>query len=409
MFQRVTGTTDFYPEEKLTQKRIFDNLRNTALRYNYQEIEFPTLEYLDALTQKQGDEIKQQIFVLEKRGSEECGLRFEGTVSAVRMFVAKQRELKRPTKWFYIDKNWRYERPQKGRLREFYQFGVEVFGSERPEADAEIINLAVDSLLSNGLKYSDLKVLVNNRYLIQELLSFTGSKYDQVLALIDKRKKIRTEEFEKELKNIEVDARKVTKIIDCRSVEDIEKLCTTEKAKKEFAIIKKVITLLPRECSAIDLTIVRGLSYYTGIVFEIFDKNFKYRALAGGGRYDNSIENSGGEKCPATGFGMGFSTLTLLLEEKGLMPNSKQELDYYVIAVDDSTRDKAFEICEKLRKKASAEIELTGKSMGKQLEMANYFKARRMVFVGPEELKTNTVKIKDTKTGKEDRVKTNEL
>ncbi len=364
---------------------------------------------MDALTQKQGDEIKQQIFVLEKRGSEECGLRFEGTVSAVRMFVAKQRELKRPTKWFYIDKNWRYERPQKGRLREFYQFGVEVFGSERPEADAEIINLAVDSLLSNGLKYSDLKVLVNNRYLIQELLSFTGSKYDQVLALIDKRKKIRTEEFEKELKNIEVDARKVTKIIDCRSVEDIEKLCTTEKAKKEFAIIKKVITLLPRECSAIDLTIVRGLSYYTGIVFEIFDKNFKYRALAGGGRYDNSIENSGGEKCPATGFGMGFSTLTLLLEEKGLMPNSKQELDYYVIAVDDSTRDKAFEICEKLRKKASAEIELTGKSMGKQLEMANYFKARRMVFVGPEELKTNTVKIKDTKTGKEDRVKTNEL
>ena len=169
-FQKPKGTTDYYPEEKSVQQRIFELFRETARRYNFKEIESPVFESLELLTKKEGDEIKEQIFVLTKRSKESLGLRFDLTVPAVRMFIEKQKVLPKPVKWFYVSRMWRYEQPQAGRDREFYQFSAEIFGSNKPEADAEIINLAIDSLLSLGLDEKDFIVKINNRKFIQSLL-----------------------------------------------------------------------------------------------------------------------------------------------------------------------------------------------------------------------------------------------
>src|SRR3989338_2605087 len=147
-YQNPKGTRDFYPEEKEVRTALFNRFRALAKRYGYGEIESPAFEYLDFLTEKSGESIKNEIFVFEKRSTEQFGLRFDLTVPAARLFVQKQKELQKPVKWFYIDKMWRYENPQKGRLREFYQMGVELFGSDKPESDAEVISLAVNFLLN---------------------------------------------------------------------------------------------------------------------------------------------------------------------------------------------------------------------------------------------------------------------
>ena len=170
-YQRVKGGIDFYPKEKAIKEAIFRRLRKTAIRFNFQEIETPSFETLEILTARTGQEITEQIFVLEKRGNEQLGLRFDMTVPATRMFVTKQRELTKPIKWFYVTRMWRYEAPQKGRLREFYQYGCELFGSDSPKADAEVINLAIESLKNLKLTENDFFVKINNKKLILSISS----------------------------------------------------------------------------------------------------------------------------------------------------------------------------------------------------------------------------------------------
>jgi len=169
-YQNVKGTVDFYPEDKYIKEAVFTKLRDTAVRFNFNEIETPSFETLELLTAKSGEEIKTQIFTLEKRSTEQLGLRFDLTIPTTRLFIQKQKELPKPVKWFYIDRMWRYEKPQKGRLREFYQYGVEMYGSDKPEADAEVIALAIESLKNLGLTQKDIIVKINNRKLLEGLL-----------------------------------------------------------------------------------------------------------------------------------------------------------------------------------------------------------------------------------------------
>lgn len=406
MYQKPKGTRDYYPQEKAVFNYIADTFRQAAKKYGFKEVEAPAIETMDLLTAKQGDEIKQQIFVLESKGEgkekEEFGLRPDITVPVTRMFIQKQFELPRPVKWFYITRMWRYERPQQGRLREFYQFGTEIYGSDKPYADAEMIRLVIDSLLALGLKKNDFIVKINNRVLLQSLvenLGVKGKAINDVFRAIDKKSKISENDFNDELKKAGLDNKQINEINKLLKINDISKL----KGKPGAENLQQVFELLKdkKDFIRLDLSTARGLAYYTGTVFEVFDSEGKLRSIAGGGRYDNLVSVLGGSQCPACGFGLGFATLTLLLEEKKLLPKTDSGVDYYVAPLTEKEVQKAMEIADKLRKKYSVEIDLMGRSIGKQLEYANKTGAKNIIVVGEEEVKKGTVKIKDMKTGKE--------
>ncbi len=418
-FKRATGTIDFFPEDMAIRNKIFNKLRETAAKYNYKEIETPAFETLELLTKKEGEEIKKQIFTLEKKGSEEFGLRFDITVPATRMFIEKQKTLPKPVKWFYITRMWRYERPQKGRLREFYQFGVECFGSSKPESDAEVISLLIDSLLSLGLTKEDFFVKINNRKLLVGLLKDITKEEDdgvvlKIVTVIDKKNKITEKEFFDELKKANLSEDKIVsikRIIEENNLAEIEKYCKNGLSRDGLNEIKSILKLLGKKKSfvKVDLSTARGLAYYTGTVFEVYDSNEKYRALAGGGRYDKLVELFNGEPTPATGFGLGYATLLLLLKEKALIPEINLSPDYYIAIVNKEVKDEALDIASRLRKDYTVEIDLMGRNLGNQFKYANSIKARRVIIVGPDELSESKVKIKDMVTGQETLVELKEL
>ena len=404
-FQRPTGTLDFYPDEMSIRNQIFLSLRKTAKNFNFNEIETPAFETLDLLKKKSGDEILTQIFTLEKKGEEQFGLRFDLTIPITRMFLEKQKEIPKPVKWFGLSRMWRYERPQAGRLREFYQLSVEMFGSDKPDADAEIINLAISCLTNLGLSEKDFVVKINNRKLLQGLLEdVSKDKVPQLMKLIDKKSKITEDEFERELKNIKIDPEKINNILECATLEDVETLNLNDLAKQGLEELKSIFSLLDNNYILFDISTARGLAYYTGTVFEIFDRENKFRAIAGGGRYDNLVELYGGAPSPATGFGMGYSTLSLLLKEKDLLPKPKTNPDYFVIIIGQENKKKSLEIISKLRKKFRVDYDLNERNIKKQMNYADSIKAAKVIFIGETELKEEMLTIKDMKTGAQEKV-----
>ena len=407
-FQKAKGTVDFYPEDMELRKTIFRKFMKTAENYNYKQIEAPAFEELDLLTKKGGEEIKKQIFTLEQRGDETFGLRFDLTVSAARMFIEKQKELPKPVKWFYLTRMWRYENPQQGRLREFYQYGTELFGSSKPEADAEVISLVIDSLLSLGLKKDDFLVKINNRKLLEGLLNdiVNESQISDVIRVIDKKSKISDDEFTNELKKLNINEKNINEIKSILNINNLNQLKQTNNLSKQgLEELNAVIDLLKdkKEFIRVDLSTARGLAYYTGTVFECFDKEEKFRSIAGGGRYDDLIELFKGEKTPATGFGLGYSTLLLLLKEKNLMPTIELNPDYYIVVIG-NVKQKAMELASKLRKKYKVDIDLSGRNVSNQFKYANTIKAKKVIVIGEDELKSGKFTVKDMKTGKEEKL-----
>jgi len=412
-YKAVKGTRDFYPEQMEARRKVFDLLRENAIKYGFKEVESPAFESIKLLTAKSGDEIKSQIFVMEKRSNEEIGLRFDITVPLTRMFIEKQKEIPKPVKWFYISRMWRYEAPQKGRLREFYQFGVELFGSNKVQADAEVIALAIDNLVSLGLTEKDFTMMISNRDLIQGFLENIGvKKVGETLRVLDKRGKITEEEFEKELDFLPKDKiKKINKFLKCESVAEAAKQAN-DKGKEGAKELKQMLSILKsmgkEKYIKFSPEIARGLAYYTGTVFECFDKKGKFRAILGGGRYDKMVEQFGGQPCPATGFAMGDVVLELFLRDKKLWKDSSEGVDYYVAPVNADYIEKAIEIAQLLREKNSVDIDLMERKLGKQFSYADSIKAKKVVIIGDETKKGN-VKIKDMASGKEEEVKISKL
>lgn len=409
-YQAPKGTEDYYPEKKAVQNAIFDSLRTSAKSFGFNEVDTPVFETLNLLTAKQGEEIKSQIFTLEKRGSEELGLRFDLTVPYTRLFVQKQKELPKPVKWFGIANCWRYEAPQKGRTREFYQLSAELFGSDKAIADAEIINLSVDCLNRLGLRKDDFYVRLTNRKLLEGLLlgaNVPKDKIEAAMRIIDKKLKISDEEFTKELVAEGLDKETADRIKEISNIKGsdafvkIKQMKSNELVEEGLAELTKVFELLNKDYAEIDLSLARGLAYYTGTVFELADKTGKFRAIAGGGRYDNLVEIFGGEPTPAVGFAMGDKVLWLLLEAKGKLPKVEIGPEYYVVVVSPDVLPDAVKISAELSRKSTCDIDLMGRRLGKQIEYANAIGARKVVIVGPQELKEGKVKVKDMKSGKE--------
>ena len=415
MFQKPKGTEDFYPEEQAVKNKLFEVFGKLCLQSGFSEIESPAFEKATLLTKKSGEEIKDQIFLFKRRSEkEEMGLRFDLTVPVTRMFLQKQKELPKPVKWFYTTRMWRYERPQAGRLREFYQMGVELFGSKYSEADAEIINIAINMLKQLGLTELDFFVKLNNRKLLEGLLLkfIDEKKMDSIIRIIDKRAKVKEDEFNDMLVEKGMHLKDISKIKKILAADTIEKLENIEKnaiAKEGFDELNEVYSLLDSKFIKIDLSTARGLAYYTGTVFEIFDSKQELRSICGGGRYDTLVELFGGQPTPATGFAMGLATLTLLLKKKKLLPKISLGPDYYVAIVSDSTRKEAMKIVADLRKKYSVETDFLRRNISKQISYADTIKAKNLVVVGENEVRSGKVKVKNMATGTEEEKQISEL
>jgi histidyl-tRNA synthetase len=420
MFARVKGTNDLYPADTALFQYTLGTMHKTCVKYGFQPVFAPSIESIKLLTAKSGEETKNQIFVLEQKGAEENGLKFDLTVPITRMFTAKQKELPKPVKWFSTDKMWRYEAPQKGREREFYQISVEQFGSDKPEADAEIINLFIDCLKSVGLKDKDFTLKVSHRQLLEGILLdiVPKGKTEAAMRVIDKLSKIDEQTYFKEMKDIGVGnaaAERIRHAVSINgSVKDVAKkiqqhLKLNELAQQGLKNLQAVFKFVKHDNVVVDLSIARGLAYYTGCVFEAFDNAGEFRALGAGGRYDQLVQLLGGEACPATGFAIGYSTVSLLLQHKKIVPELGLGPDYYVIPVKEDVLPEAFELAHKLRETYSVDIDIMGRNLGKQFNYANSIGAKHVIVVGPEEIKSKKFTVKNMKTGKEEKKKLSEF
>jgi histidyl-tRNA synthetase len=420
MFQRVKGTNDFFPGDFAALAQVAGKMSAACQKYGFRQVLAPGIETLKLLTAKSGEEKKDQIFVLEKRGSEETGLKFDLTVPMTRMFVSKQKELSKPVKWFSFDRMWRYEAPQKGREREFFQISIEHFGSDKPEADAEVINMMIDCYLALGLKPADFVLKVNHRTLLEGILTdlVPKGKLEAAMRLVDKSAGIEDKQFFDEMHaaGIEnVKAERIKHAIEINgTIAEVEKkinehLVLNETALRGLKNLKEILAMVRHPNIRVDLSVARGLAYYTGCVFEAFDASGEFRALGGGGRYDHLVELLGGEPCPATGFAIGYSTPALLLEKKKLLPLPDLGPDYYIAPIHENLIPDALKIAHELRAKRAVDVDVMRRKLSKQFDYANSIGAKKVIVIGPEELKTKKFTVKDMKTGKEEKKKLSEL
>jgi histidyl-tRNA synthetase len=359
---------------------------------------------LELFAAKSGAEIAGQLYAFADKGGRDVALRPEMTPSLARVVGARAGALPKPIKWYCVPQFFRYERPQRGRLREFYQWNVDVVGSTEPAADAEGIAVAVDGLRELGLRSADIVVRLNDRRFVHTMLSSIDVAEDdepEVLALIDKLARDRNAADRLRERLGEVRAKELLGWCEEPPLERAEGLREVMAACGDFGIAE---FLEP------DFRIVRGLAYYTGPVWEIFDRGGELRSVAGGGRYDNLFAQLGGPDLPATGFGMGDAVLTELLSARGLLPAEPPRVDVFVIPIGAEMGAPARQVVRRLRdRNVAAETPYTPLRVGKALRAADQAGARRAVFVGPDEWADGAVKIRDLVSGEERVVPVDEL
>jgi len=417
--QRVKGTRDLLPEDMIKRRYVFERIREVFEAYGFKEILTPTFEYTKLFELRSGEEVVEQLYAFEDKGGRNLSLRPDLTSSVARLFVNGFQTAPKPIKWYYITNMFRYEEPQSGRLREFWQAGVELIGSSNIEADAEVIALLIESYLSTGLK--EFTVNVGDRILLDEFAKMLGVKDDiGLMRLIDKKDKMERGEFVKALQEFglnEEDINKVFTLIELKGKPDdvlprARELFTSEIAKEELKKIEELFELLKaygiEDYALIDFGIARGFDYYTSIVFEaIADNDLGIGSIGGGGRYDNLIEVFGGKPTPATGFAIGIERLIPILESKGLLPEFKVGSDVFVayIGKELETKKKAIEVTQTLRKaNIKAEYDIQGRKLRKALDYANSIEVKVAIILGKRDLAEGKVTIRDMENGEQKQV-----
>ena len=413
--QPVKGTRDFYPPDMARRNWIIDGWKRASIRNGFEEYDGPIFEYLKMYQIKSGDEIAEQLFSLQDRGGRELAIRPEITPTLARMVNQKISSLPRPIKWFSVPRLCRAERPQKGRLREFFQWNVDIIGVDETIADAEVIFCAIDYLRDVGLTPGDIVVRISSREMLAALLRTIGiaeNELEGLYALLDKRGKLPDDTFVQMLAEKLPDnatRRKFLELMTVKSIEEIGSVVALKDAAEESVNkLKHLFRILAvmgvGDYCVFDIGIVRGLAYYTGIVFEIYDKACELRAIGGGGRYDDLLQQFGGPAIPATGFGIGDCVLGILLEEKGLLQKQlpTARTDYFVASTDEQYFEKAIEIAAKLRLAGfSANFSYKPSKLGKQLKQASQQNAKTCIIVG-DEYKENKLAIKDMATARQE-------
>jgi histidyl-tRNA synthetase len=408
------GTRDFYPEEIAMREHIFASWHATCRRYGFEMVDAPMFEHLEVYTQKSGDEIEKQLYVFKDKGGRTLALRPELTPSIARMVAARGQSLKYPLRWYSIPRLFRYERMQRGRLREFYQLNMDILGIQNTTADAELIAAVVDMMRDLGFTADDFSVLVSSRNLLEELFIASGIKKEQmaaVYALLDKHHKIPQETYRTELAELipQQPVRKtIETILEAKTLDDIGAIRNDIESFTQLQNLFDLITAYRmNDFVTFDIGIVRGLAYYTGIVFEVFDKRRSMRAVAGGGRYDKLVERYGGASTPAVGFAAGDVVLGELMQEKGIEVPLAPRSSVFIVSFDRNTPQRSIGLAQELRDRGiSAEFSLRTSGISKQMKQASAARAAMVVFVGGDEEAKGMVKIKMMATGEEQIVDT---
>ena len=409
-FQSLPGFREFYPDDFSRRKHIFDLWRRTAHVFGFAEYDAPVLEPLELYKAKSGDEIEGQLFSFTDKGGREVALRPEMTPTVCRLVGAKANALKRPIKWFSIAEFYRYERMQKGRDRAFRQLNVDIFGEPGPEAEIELIAFLVQSFCAFGLTEQDFYVRLSDRNLwfyYLEALGLDESRIRAMLVAVDKHEKYGDDAFkayQEQFGALDPDLKaKVLAFLQIKTFAALELTFATLNSDKLVARLadwKKLLGGLDAmgltRFIEVDLGVVRGLAYYTGFVFEAFDRKGELRALAGGGRYDDLVEKLGGPALPAVGFAIGDVTTALLLEQRGLAPAFVSAPDVYCVIGGEAGRKAAFADVQALRA-AGRRVDYPMKEVafGKQFKLAADSGARLALIYGDDELAKGVVKIRD--------------
>jgi len=421
-FKTLPGFRAFYPEDFAERRFLFQVWRQIGRRFGFQEFDGPVLESLELFKAKSGDEIESQLFCFEDKGGREVSLRPELTPTLARMIAARANALKRPIKWFSIGDNFRYERTQKGRLRCFTQLNADILGEAGPAAELELIALLVQILQGFGLDSEDFYIRLSDRNLWLLFLEALGyeSESSKILEIVDKWERMPPDTVLDKLKAIvgEEGASLQTAIdafLGVKSLPELKRVFEEATGSISEALDSRIAdwsTLLDGFDSMglssyveMDLSIVRGLAYYTGFVFEAFDRAKESRAIAGGGRYDNLIRKMGGPDMPAVGFGMGDVVLADLLRERGRMPKFVDTLDAYLVIGGDDERSAALSDAMALRQSGfSVDYAFKNAGFGKQLKAASASGARVALIYGSDELERGVVKLRDLNDREEEDV-----
>ena len=407
----LPGFREFYPEQLAQRAWLFERWRDVARRFGFVEYDGPPLEPLELYTRKSGDEIVGQLYNFTDKGDRAVALRPEMTPTVARMVAARANALRTPVRWFSIPQLFRYERQQKGRLREHFQLNVDIFGESDVAADAELLATACEIMRACGLTHEDVVARVSDRRLLTALLKALGvpdGAVGAVFGAVDKIEREAPASLERKMIEAGVSATAAGRVLELVKASDFESLRT------EFSNDADVLAALERfdayvlllgahgvqDYLKLDLTIVRGLAYYTGIVFELFDAKGEFRAICGGGRYDNLLSALGGVDMPALGFGLGDVVLSELLKARGKMPSGAPAIDYWVAPLDVSYRLSVVEISAALRSDgASVEYPFRDQALPKQLKAASTVGARDVVIVGERYRTSREVELKSLADG----------
>lgn len=416
----LTGFREFYPSDYALRWHVFSAWRRVAARYGFVEYDGPPLEPLELYTRKSGEEIVGQLYDFTDKGGRAVALRPEMTPTFARMISSRAGALPKPIRWFSIPQLFRYERPQRGRLREHFQLNMDIVGETDPLADAEIIGAALDALRELGLDETHLVARVSDRRLVAAILVASGvpsEVHGAVYAVLDKADRETSEWLRERLDvaGIGADVQGRLLALPDQTLEEVRaEFAGHERVEEAADSLAQVLDHLSSagfgEYVRFDAGLVRGLAYYTGTVFEVWERSGQLRAVCGGGRYDDLLGSLGGADLPALGFGMGDVVLGELLKDLDLVPSSALEVDDFVVCVSEEVRPTALAVGAALRRQGRRVVyDLRARGVGRQFKTANQAGAARAVVVGPEEIARGVAVTKNMSTGEDGELSLDEL
>ncbi len=410
------GTRDWYPHDMRLRSYIFQTWRNVAEGHGYELYDAPLIEPIELYMAKSGQElVSEQTYTFVDRGDRQIAIRPELTPSVSRMIAARQQEIALPARWYNIGQFMRYERPQRGREREFWQLNCDIFGAEGAQPEAEIIGMGYDILKAFGAEESMFAIKINNRRIINVMmahyLGLDAVQAQLMIKLFDRKNKIAPEVFRDQAIEIfgqeaaQEGLRKVAELLAARTMADLPEVIRDSDAVRE---VQELFTYLEHagiKNAMFDITLMRGLDYYTGTVFEFYDTHPENsRALFGGGRYDGLVGLFGAEPMSAVGFAPGLSMTELFLQTHELLPEFCSTTDIYAVVIGDVLRP-AIKLARQLRDEGvNVELDMTGRKLDKQLKTAVKKSITHVMFVGEEELKSEVYSLKNLRTGDEQKL-----
>jgi len=408
--QPYKGARDFYPEDKRLQKYMFNVMRGVVQSFGYLEYDAPLIEPIDIYLAKTGEEIiNSQLYSFEDKGGRKVAIRPEMTPSVSRMVAARRQELAYPLRWYSIPNLWRYERPQRGRLREHYQLNIDIFGVADISADHEVILVADSIMRAFKAPTGSYEVRISSRklvdYFFREQLKLNDQQFLGAGKLIDRWHKIEKADFESQAKEILTNENHYQQLLSLLNCKSLGELPTELKDHASIEELRKLMSLLKEsgvDSADFDFSVIRGMDYYDDIIFEVFDTSpDNNRSMFGGGRYDGLVGLFGVEPLPTVGFGMGDVTLQNFIELHKLVPKLESEVDAAIILIGDVYEDAQKVLADLRARGLNASIDSTDRKLDAKIKNAAKAGVNFAIFIGEQELKTGKFKLKNLESGEE--------